>query len=150
MNKDGHVHFGDRSRQAALFETMILAAGSDGRVSKVEVEEIYRRVFERPEFRGIHAGDLKAAIAHAAQQVSGAKGLEEILPSIAERLPDKQSRELAFGLAASVVTADQRTPQCELEFLKALQRQFDLSEDDVARLFELAEDKAPLPPTSAR
>ena len=42
MNKDGRVHFGDKTRQAALFETMILAAGSDGSVSKVEVEEIYQ------------------------------------------------------------------------------------------------------------
>jgi uncharacterized membrane protein YebE (DUF533 family) len=150
MSKDGHVHFADRTRQAALFETMILAAGSDGRVSKVEVEEIYRRVFERPEFRGIHAGDLRTAIAHAAQQVSKAAGLEEVLPSIAARLPDKESRELAFGLAASVITADLRTPPAELEFLKALQKEFELSEDDVARLFELAEVKAPLPPTTAR
>jgi uncharacterized tellurite resistance protein B-like protein len=149
MTKDGHVHFGDRTRQAALFETMILAAASDGSVSKVEVEEIYRRVFERPEFRGIHAGDLREAISHAAQKVSGAKP-DQILPSIAERLPDRQSRELAFGLAASVVTADQRTPPSELRFLKALQAHFDLSEDDVARLFELAEFKAPLPPTTAR
>jgi uncharacterized membrane protein YebE (DUF533 family) len=149
MNKDGHVHFGDRTRQAALFETMILAAASDGSVSKVEVEEIYRRVFERPEFRGIHAGDLREAISHAAQKVSDAE-VDQILPSIAQRLPDRQSRELAFGLAASVVTADQRTPPAELRFLKALQAQFELSEDDVARLFELAEFKAPLPPTSAR
>ncbi|TMB28003.1 MAG: hypothetical protein E6J62_18435 [Deltaproteobacteria bacterium] len=74
MNKDGRVHFGDTTRQAALFETMILAAGSDGSVTKVEVEEIYRRVFERPEFNGIHAGDLKAAISHAAQVVAKAKG----------------------------------------------------------------------------
>jgi hypothetical protein len=114
------------------------------------VEEIYRRVFERPEFRGIHAGDLREAISHAAQKVSAAKGLDEVLPSIAARLPDRQSRELAFGLAASVVTADQRTPPAELRFLKALQAHFELSEDDVARLFELAEFKAPLPPTSAR
>ena len=67
--------------------------------------------------------------------------------SIAERLPDKRSRELAFGLAASIVTADAKMPPSEIEFLKALQRQFGLSEEDVARLFELAEDKAPLPPT---
>jgi uncharacterized tellurite resistance protein B-like protein len=150
MGKDGHVHFADRTRQAALFETMILAAGSDGRVSKVEVEEIYRRVFERPEFRGIHAGDLRDAIARAAQQVSSGSPLEEVLPSIAARLPDKESRELAFGLAASVATADRRMPPSELEFLKALQKQFEISEEDVARLVELAGDKAPLPPTTAR
>src|SRR5256885_14966427 len=105
MNKDGRVHFGDKTRQAALFETMILAAGSDGSVTKVEGEEIYRRVFERPEVNGIHAGDLKAAISHAAQVVAKAEGLGEVLPSIAERLPDQRSREPAVGLAASVVAA---------------------------------------------
>ena len=150
MSKNGHVHFADRTRQAALFETMILAAASDGSVSKVEVEEIYRRVFERPEFHGIHANDLKQAISHAAQQVAKAGDLSQILPSIAERLPDKPSRELAFGLAASVAWADQRTPPEELQFLKALQEHFGLDDSDVARLFELAEEKAPLPPTTAR
>ena len=150
MSKDGHIRFSDQTRQAALFETMILAAGSDGSVSKVEVEEIYRRVFERPEFHGIHANDLKEAISHAAQQVAKAGELANVLDSLAERLPDKASRELAFGLAASVVVADQRTPPEELEFLKALQHRFGLDDAEVAKLFELAEDKAPLPPTKAR
>ena len=147
MGKNGHVHFSDRTRQAALFETMILAAASDGSVSKVEVEEIYRRVFERPEFHGIHANDLKQAISHAAQEVAKAGGLSQILPSIAERLPDKPSRELAFGLAASVVVADGKTPPSELNILKALQDMFDLSEEEVARLFEAAQSHGPLPPT---
>jgi len=146
MGKNGHVHFSDETRQAALFETMILAAGSDGDVSKVEVEEIYRRVFERPEFHGIH---VRQAISHAAQQVARAGELSSILSSIAERLPDRPSRELAFGLAASVAWADQRTPPSELEFLKALQQKFELEDADVARLFELAGEKAPLPPTEA-
>ena len=150
MGKNGHVHFADETRQAALFETMILAAGSDGDVSKVEVEEIYRRVFERPEFRGIHATDLRQAISHAAQQVARTGELSSILSSIAERLPDRPSRELAFGLAASVAWADQRTPPSELEFLKALQQKFELEDADVARLFELAGERAPLPPTEAR
>ena len=147
MSKNGHVHFSDETRQAALFETMILAAGSDGNVSKVEVEEIYRRVFERPEFHGIHANDLRQAISHAAQQVARSPDLSSILGSIAERLPDRPSRELAFGLAASVAWADARTPASELEFLKALQQSFELDDSEVARLFELAGEKAPLPPT---
>jgi hypothetical protein len=116
----------------------------------VEVEEIYRRVFERPEFHGIHANDLRQAIAHAAQQVAQAGEMSSILSSIAERLPDRPSRELAFGLAASVAWADQRTPPSELEFLKALQEQFELDDAEVARLFELAGERAPLPPTEAR
>jgi hypothetical protein len=111
----------------------------------VEVEEIYRRVFERPEFQGIQASDLRQAIAHAAQKVANAGELSYILPSIAERLPDKASRELAFGLAASVAWADRRTHPPELTFLKALQQTFELGDEDVARLFELAGGDAPLP-----
>ena len=150
MGKNGHVQFSDETRQAALFETMILAAGSDGDVTRVEVEEIYRRVFERPEFHGIHANDLRQAISHAAQKVAQAGELSYILSSIAERLPDKASRELAFGLAASVAWSDRRTSPSELRLLKALQQTFELGDEDVARLFELAEGNAPLPSTESR
>jgi uncharacterized tellurite resistance protein B-like protein len=149
MSSKAHVHFADRTRQAALFETMILAAGADGKITKVELEEIYRRVFERPEFKGIQAGDLRQAIEHAAMEVSRAQDLSDILPTLAARLPDKPTRELAFGLAAAVATADHRTPPSELRILKALQDAFELADDDVARLFELAEYKAPLPKTGA-
>ena len=150
MSTTEHVHFKDSTRQAALFETMILAAAADGRVDIVEVEEIYRQVFERPEFHGIHADDLKKAIEHAARRVVEAHSLEHILPSIVDRLPDQASRELAFGLAASVVVADGRTPPEELNILKALQDMFDLSEETVARLFEAAQAHGPFPPTKGK
>ncbi len=150
MTNKGHIQFGDSSRQAALFETMILAAAADGSVDRVEVEEIYRQVFERPEFHGIHADDLKAAIEHAAKRVAEAHSLEHILPSIVDRLPDKASRELAFGLAASVVVADGRAPPEELSILKALQDMFDLTEEEVARLFETAQQHGKFPPTKEK
>ncbi|MFN2549403.1 MAG: tellurite resistance TerB family protein [Myxococcales bacterium] len=147
MSNDTHIHFKGSTKQAALFEIMILAAAADGRVDRVEVEEIYRQVFERPEFHGIHADDLKKAIEHAAKRVAEAHSLEHILPSIVDRLPDKASRELAFGLAASVVIADGRTPPAELNILKALQDMFDLTEEEVARLFETAQAHGQFPPT---
>src|SRR5476649_2786224 len=142
-----HIHFGDATRQPALFEAMMLAAMADGKVTKVEVEEIYRRVFERPEFHGIHAADLKVAISHAAERVAKAHDLMHLLPTLAERLPDKPSRELAFGLAASVALADRVADPRELGILKALQNAFDLTEAEVARLFEAATLMAPLPAT---
>ena len=147
MTTTTSVQFGDSSRQATLFETMILAAAADGSVDKVELQQIYRCVFERPEFHGIHADDLKAAIERAARRVADAHSLEHILPSIVDRLPDKPSRELAFGLAATVMIADGRPAVRELNILKHLQAMFDLSEEDVARLFEAAQAHRPLPVT---
>ena len=145
-----HIHFGDETRQAALFETMVLAAGADGKVNKDEVEEIYRRVFERPEFQGIQAADLKAAISQAAQRVAKAKDLGHILPTLAQRLPESDARKLAFGLACSVVMADRKTHPSELTVLKALQNAFDIRESEVVELFEAAENHAPLPPTDVK
>jgi uncharacterized tellurite resistance protein B-like protein len=147
MTTNDHIHFKDSTLQAALFETMILAAAADGSVERVEVEEIYRQVFNRSEFHGIHADDLKKAIEHAAKRLAEAHSLEHILPSIVDRLPDKPSRELAFGLAVAVVIADGRTPPSELNILKALQDMFDLTEEDVARLFETAQQRGQFPPT---
>ncbi len=140
-----HIHFGDRSRQAALFETMILAAGADGVVTKDEIEEIYRRVFERPEFKGIQTQDLRDALQHAADQVAKEKDLAHLLPSIAKRLPEATSRQLAFGLAASVAMANRKQLPHELQVLKALQRAFDIADADVVELFDAAERHAPLP-----
>lgn len=142
-----HVHFGDASRQAALFETMMLAAMADGKVDRPEVEQIYRRVFERPEFHGIHANDLKQAITHAAERVANSHDLMHLLPRLAERLPDKPSRNLAFGLAAAVVLADHVADPREIGILKALQNAFDLTEAEVAQLFEAATLNAPFPQT---
>jgi hypothetical protein len=87
------------------------------------------------------------AIEHAARRVAEAHSLEHIVPSIVDRLPDKASRELAFGLAASIMVVDGRTPLAELNILKHLQAMFDLSEDDVARLFETAQTHGQFPPT---
>ncbi|HET7788399.1 MAG TPA: tellurite resistance TerB family protein [Myxococcales bacterium] len=144
------IHFNDSSRQAAMFETMVLAAAADGAIDKVELEAIYRLVFERPEFHGIHADDLRKAIEHAARRVAEAHSLEHILPSIVDRLPDKESRELAFGLACAVIVADGNLPPVELNILKALQDMFDLTEEDVARLFETAQARGQFPPTQGK
>jgi len=140
-----HVHFGDRTRQAALFETMILVAGADGVVTKDEIEEIFRRVFERAEFKGIEKADLRHALEHAAEQVAKGHDLAHVLPSLAKRLDDAPSRQLAFGLAASVAMADRTALPQELPVLKALQGAFEIDDADVVDLFDAAERHAPLP-----
>jgi uncharacterized tellurite resistance protein B-like protein len=68
-----------------------------------------------------------------------------VLPSLAARLPDPESRRLAFGLAASVAMADRKTHPGEMSVLKALQEAFEISEAEVVKLVEAAEAHAPLP-----
>jgi hypothetical protein len=140
-----HIQFGHKSRQAALLETMILVAGADGRVTRAEIDEIYRRVFERPEFKGIQARDLKDALSHAAEQVQNGKKLDGVLKSLVARLPDATARRLAFGLAAAVATASRKPLPKELVLLRSLQASFGIADNDVAALFDAAACHAPLP-----
>ena len=93
---------------------------------------------------------VSVEVGSTARRLSEQQSLEHILPSIVDRLPDRASRELAFGLAAAVVVSDGRTPSAELNILKALQDMFDLTEEDVARLFETAQSKGQFPPTQVK
>ena len=49
-----------------------------------------------------------------------------------------------------MVVADGKTPPAELNILKALQDMFDLTEEEVARLFETAQSHGQFPPTKEK
>jgi len=126
-------------RNAALIETMLLAAMADGNVSQVEMQTLIRRVIERPEFEGTHPDELNALVEASVAKLAGSKSLDAILQSLRERLPDHKNRMLAFGLAAAIAFADQRATRAELGLLKTFQAALGISEDEVARIVEVLE-----------
>ena len=95
-------------RNAALVEVMLLAAMADGQLTEPAVQELLRRILERPEFDGTHPQELSNLVEKGVSTLAAAPNLEQILQQLRERLPTHQNRVLAFGLAASVALADQR------------------------------------------
>src|SRR4051812_44700344 len=77
-----------KDRNAALIESMLLAASADGRISDVELEALIRRVIERPEFEGTRPEELNALVESSARKLASAKDLESVMKSLRERLPD--------------------------------------------------------------
>ncbi|HET9450614.1 MAG TPA: TerB family tellurite resistance protein [Aggregicoccus sp.] len=128
-----------KNRNAALVETMLLAAMADGRVSQMEMRTLLARVIERPEFEGTRPDELNALVEHSAKKLSLASDLQEILSSLRQRLPDHKNRMLAFGLAAAVALADQRATRLELGLLKTFQAALGISELEVAQIIEVVE-----------
>lgn len=128
-----------KDRNAALVETMLLAAMADGRVSQMEMRTLLARVIERPEFEGTRPEELNALVEHSAKRLSLAHDLQEILASLRQRLPDHKNRMLAFGLAAAVALADQRATRLELGLLKTFQAALGISEQEVAQIIEVVE-----------
>lgn len=123
-------------RNAALLETMVLAASADGQISPRELEVVLSRIIERPEFEGVEAQQLSSMLENAAQRLSAAKSLDDVLAHLKQRLPDHRNRLLAFGLATSVVLADRRATRAELGLLKSFQAALAVSEDEVSLVFE--------------
>lgn len=128
-----------QDRNAALVETMMLAAAADGSVSAVEMQVLLRRILERPEFEGTRPEELNALVENSVKRLSEAKDLPSILKSLRERLPDHKNRMLAFGLAVAVAFADQRATKDELGLLKTIQAALGISEDEVARIVSVVE-----------
>lgn len=133
-----------RDRNAALVDAMLLAATADGDIGKVELNQLLKRVLERPEFEGVSADELSILIETAARRLSRARDLEDILRQLKERLPEHRNRLLAFGMASAVALADRHATRDELGLLKSFQQSFGLSEDEVARVFVAVEAGAPL------
>jgi tellurite resistance protein len=129
-----------RERNAALVETMLLAAIADGNVSEIEMQTLLRRIFERPEFEGTAPEELNALVENSVKRLSEQKSLDAILKSLRDRLPDHRNRMLAFGLAAAVALADQRATRDELGLLKTVQAALGISEDEVAHIIDVLEE----------
>jgi uncharacterized tellurite resistance protein B-like protein len=105
---------------------------------------VLRRVAERPEFEGTRPDDLKALVEGSVLRLSTAPKLADVLESLRHRLPDRPNRLLAFGLACAVALADQKATREEMGLLKTLQAALGVSEEEVARIFEVIEDGASL------
>jgi tellurite resistance protein len=126
-------------RNAALVEVMLLAAMADGQLTEPAVQELLRRILERPEFDGTHPQELSNLVEKGVSTLAAAPNLEQILQQLRERLPTHQNRVLAFGLAASVALADQRATRAELGLLKTFQAALGISEDEVANIIDVVE-----------
>lgn len=139
MSKEIAVRARDQ-RNAALIESMLLAASADGRISPVELEALIRRVVERPEFEGTRPEELNALVERSARVLAEAEDLESVMRSLRERLPDHRARMLAFGLAAAVAFSDRRVAREELGLLKNLQAALGISEDEVTEIISAIEE----------
>ncbi len=131
-------------RNAALLDTMVLAASADGKISPGELKQVLALVIDRPEFEGVRAQELSTMVEASAKRLSHGRSLEELLHGIRERLPNHRNRLLAFGLATAVALADRKASRAELGLLKTFQASLGLTEDEVSKVFVSVEKGASL------
>jgi hypothetical protein len=103
-----------------LIEAMIGAMNSDGVVDPREVTAVEQQISTHPLFQGLGSNAARTLIDLSNDAFRFAGGAFGRVPAIAKGLPARIHRLAAFGMAAEVVTADQRLVDGELDFLEAL------------------------------
>jgi uncharacterized tellurite resistance protein B-like protein len=128
-----------QERNSALVDVMLLAAAADGQASDADAEALLKRIAIRPEFNGTPEKELRNIVQKSLKRLGSAKSLEEVLASVEQRLPDRESRKIAFGLAAGVAFSDHRASRAELGLLKRFQAALGISEDEVSQIIDEVE-----------
>jgi uncharacterized tellurite resistance protein B-like protein len=121
-----------------LIEAMVGAMTADGITDAREVEMMAQQIAQHPLFHGLRPATARTLIELSEDAIAFAGGPIRRTPAIAKGLPARIHRLAAFGMAAEVVSADQRVVEGELAFLEALRLALRISPGEAERIVEAA------------
>lgn len=122
-----------------LVEAMVLGASADGRVGRRESEEIALLVSTEAAFTAIEPGELHDTL-RGAMDALRRDGFIPRVHALAGALSRYAHRVLAFRAALRVAIANGAIVAEEIGLLREMQSVFGITEADVARAFEDAQD----------
>ncbi len=104
---------------SALIYSMVLASAADREMTDTELRRIGQIVDRLPVFDDFGTDSLAARAAECAELLNAEEGLEAVLETIRDNLPQKL-HETAYAVACEIVVADGRVAQEELRLLEML------------------------------
>lgn len=122
-----------------VIEAMVLGAVSDGEFDRRESDEIVRVIAANAEFVGMGGPELRSDLERAFEGVVK-DGFAARLHALAGALPGYAQRVLAFRSAVKVAFANGALNDDEITFLRQMQQVLGISEGDVARAFDAAQE----------
>jgi tellurite resistance protein len=122
-----------------VLEAMVLGAISDGEFDRRESDEIVRAIGKNAAFVGMDADELRGHLERAFEGIAS-DGFPARVHALAGALPTYANRVLAFRCATKVAFANGQLANQEIAFLRELQRTLGITEGDVTRAFDAAQD----------
>ncbi|MCY4546974.1 MAG: tellurite resistance TerB family protein [Defluviicoccus sp.] len=104
---------------SALIYSMVLASAADREMTDTELRRIGQIVDRLPVFDDFDTDALAARAVECAELLNAEEGLEAVLETIRDNLPQKL-HETAYAVACEIVVADGRVAQEELRLLEML------------------------------
>ena len=104
---------------SALIYSMVLASAADREMTDSELRRIGQIVDRLPVFDDFDTDSLAARAAECAELLNAEDGLEAVLGTIRDALPQKL-HETAYAVACEIVVADGKVAQEELRLLEMM------------------------------
>ncbi|MBC7910079.1 MAG: tellurite resistance TerB family protein [Pyrinomonadaceae bacterium] len=123
----------EESEARAYVEAMIIMIAADGVVEDDEIEDFLRNVYTRPQLNKVPPSEMSSMIRRSLHAIS-TEGADARIRAIARMLPHQQQKVEAFRMCLSICASDGDVAPDELEILKKMQSEFDLSESQVEQI----------------
>ena len=123
----------EESEARAYVEAMILMIAADGVVENDELDDFQRNIFTRPQLSRVPPQEMTSMIKRSVHAIM-TEGPDARIRAIARMLPNQQQKMEAFRLCLSICASDGDVAPDELNLLKKMQAEFDLSESQVEAL----------------
>lgn len=124
--------------RAFLVEAMVAAIDADGEVTEAELEGLHKRLDVHEAFAGLTQDQKQRLIDQAADAVENAGGGRNRVDAIAQGLPSRSERTLAYNLACELCVADNELAETEIVYLESLQNALGLPDEEARAMFEAA------------
>lgn len=123
----------EESEARAYVEGMILMIAADGVIEEDEIEDFLRNVYTKPQLNRVPPAEMNSMIRRSLHAITS-EGADARIRAIARMLPHQQQKIEAFKMCLSICASDGDVAPEELEILKKMQAEFDLSESQVEKL----------------
>lgn len=127
-----------------LVEAMLGAMEADGEITAEEMEVLQSNLEGHDLFEDLLPEETSRLIDLAADAIRQAGGGDKRLDELAKGLPNRTHRLAAYTLACEVCVSDADLPESEINFLDALQKALNLSDDEASEIFEAARSQSGL------
>ena len=121
------------SEQRGYVEAMIMMIAADGVIEDEEIHDFLKNVYGKPKLSGLTESELMSMIKRSLNAIE-TEGVDARIKAIGQMLPMMEQKVESVRLSLSICASDGDVAPEELEILKKMQAQFDISETQMEAL----------------
>jgi uncharacterized tellurite resistance protein B-like protein len=123
----------ENSEQRGYVEAMLMMIAADGVIEDEEIRDFLKNVYSKPKLSGLSESELMSLVRRSLNAIQ-TEGVDARIKAIGQMLPMLEQKIEAVRLSLSICSSDGDVAPEELDILRKMQAQFDISEKQMEAL----------------